>query len=229
MLLGQRGREEAELGELGDDAAVDRLGAVPLGRVRRDLGVAELPRRLPDQLLLVGEREVHAAILIRTKKIPPGAVSAFVHLTDQPIRACTLHTARWSFDLLARRTRREHQCMTRAHTPRKRVRQTKVRSFCEIRNRCRGRRLFRDDRGGRSGSSGPATRRSSGALADGEPRTALLGDEATIFLAAFDGTEPIGFVFGYELPRRHGNPSILFVVRARRRRVVPAGRASRLG
>ncbi len=48
-------------------------------------------------------------------------------------------------------------------------------------------------------------------LADGEPQTALLADKATIFLAAFDGTEPIGFVFGYELPRRHGNPSILFV------------------
>jgi ribosomal protein S18 acetylase RimI-like enzyme len=48
-------------------------------------------------------------------------------------------------------------------------------------------------------------------LAEGEPRTALLGDDATIFLAAFRGAEPIGFVFGYELPRRHGNPSILFV------------------
>ena len=32
VLLGQRRGEEAELGELGDDAAVDRLGAVPLGR-----------------------------------------------------------------------------------------------------------------------------------------------------------------------------------------------------
>jgi ribosomal protein S18 acetylase RimI-like enzyme len=48
-------------------------------------------------------------------------------------------------------------------------------------------------------------------LAEGEPRTALLAADETIFLAAFDGTEPAGFVFGYELPRRHGNPSILFV------------------
>ena len=48
-------------------------------------------------------------------------------------------------------------------------------------------------------------------LAEGEPHTALLSDEATIFLAAFDGAEPVGFVFGYELPRRHGHPSILFV------------------
>ena len=48
-------------------------------------------------------------------------------------------------------------------------------------------------------------------LADGEPRTALLADDATIFLAAFQGAEPVGFVFGYELPRRHGAPSILFV------------------
>jgi ribosomal protein S18 acetylase RimI-like enzyme len=48
-------------------------------------------------------------------------------------------------------------------------------------------------------------------LAEGEPQTALLSDDATIFLAAFQGAEPIGFVFGYELPRRHGHPSILFV------------------
>ena len=60
VLLGQRRGEEAELGELADDRPVDRLGAVPLGRVRRDLGVAEVARGLADQLLLVGEREVHA-------------------------------------------------------------------------------------------------------------------------------------------------------------------------
>ncbi|HEX3808000.1 MAG TPA: GNAT family N-acetyltransferase [Gaiellaceae bacterium] len=30
-------------------------------------------------------------------------------------------------------------------------------------------------------------------------------------MAAFDGDEPVGFVFGYDLPRRHGAPSILFV------------------
>jgi aminoglycoside 3-N-acetyltransferase I len=49
------------------------------------------------------------------------------------------------------------------------------------------------------------------ALAEREPQVGLLGDEATIFLAAFDGNEPIGFVFGYELPRRHGVPSMLFI------------------
>ena len=48
-------------------------------------------------------------------------------------------------------------------------------------------------------------------LADDEPQTGLLADDATIFLAAFCGAEPVGFVFGYELPRRHGAPSILFV------------------
>jgi ribosomal protein S18 acetylase RimI-like enzyme len=48
-------------------------------------------------------------------------------------------------------------------------------------------------------------------LAEREPQVELLGDEATIFLAAFDGDRPVGFVFGYELPRRHGAPSILFV------------------
>jgi aminoglycoside 3-N-acetyltransferase I len=47
--------------------------------------------------------------------------------------------------------------------------------------------------------------------ADGKPQTALLGDERTIFVAAFDGDEPVGFAFGYLLPRRHGDPSMLFV------------------
>ena len=48
-------------------------------------------------------------------------------------------------------------------------------------------------------------------LAEREPQVGLLADEATIFLAAFQGDRPVGFVFGYELPRRHGEPSILFV------------------
>ncbi len=48
-------------------------------------------------------------------------------------------------------------------------------------------------------------------LAEQAPQTALLADERTIFLAAFQGAEPVGFVFGYDLPRRHGKPSILFV------------------
>ena len=48
-------------------------------------------------------------------------------------------------------------------------------------------------------------------LADDEPQIGLLADDATIFLAAFRGAEPVGFVFGYELPRRHGAASILFV------------------
>jgi aminoglycoside 3-N-acetyltransferase I len=49
------------------------------------------------------------------------------------------------------------------------------------------------------------------ALAEGVPQTALLADESTIFLIAFRDEQVVGFVFGYELPRRHGNPSILFV------------------
>jgi ribosomal protein S18 acetylase RimI-like enzyme len=49
-------------------------------------------------------------------------------------------------------------------------------------------------------------------LATDEPQNALLGDPRTIFLAAFDDDgAPVGFVFGYELARRHGDPSILFV------------------
>src|ERR1041385_3525892 len=41
-------------------------------------------------------------------------------------------------------------------------------------------------------------------LATREPRTALLQDPRTIFLVAFGGEEPIGFVLAYALPRRHG-------------------------
>src|SRR5438093_13295417 len=41
-------------------------------------------------------------------------------------------------------------------------------------------------------------------LATRQPRTALLQDPRTIFLVAFDGETPIGFVLAYELPRRHG-------------------------
>jgi ribosomal protein S18 acetylase RimI-like enzyme len=46
-----------------------------------------------------------------------------------------------------------------------------------------------------------------------ERASELLADERTIFLAAFeDGQdEPIGFVLAYELLRRHGEPSQLFV------------------
>ena len=49
------------------------------------------------------------------------------------------------------------------------------------------------------------------ALAEDEPQTALLADERTTFVAAFDGETPIGFAFGYVLPRRHGRPKIFFV------------------
>jgi len=61
--------------------------------------------------------------------------------------------------------------------------------------------------------SPPASRRRGGRpqLAEREPQTALLADDRTIFLVAFQGDDPIGFVFGYELPRRRGAPSILFV------------------
>ena len=49
------------------------------------------------------------------------------------------------------------------------------------------------------------------ALAEEEPQTALLADDRTVFVAAFDGEAPVGFAFGYVLPRRHGRSTILFV------------------
>lgn len=58
---------------------------------------------------------------------------------------------------------------------------------------------------------GPADEDVVRSLATDEPQTALLADDHTIFLVAFQDGGPIGFVFGYELPRRHGHPSILFV------------------
>lgn len=48
-------------------------------------------------------------------------------------------------------------------------------------------------------------------LAEHQPQTALLADDRTVFLAAFDGEEPVGFAFGYVLPRRHGKPTGMFV------------------
>jgi aminoglycoside 3-N-acetyltransferase I len=58
---------------------------------------------------------------------------------------------------------------------------------------------------------GPGDEEVVRALAEREPQVGLLADDATIFLAAFQGAKPIGFVFGYELRRRHGAPSTLFV------------------
>jgi ribosomal protein S18 acetylase RimI-like enzyme len=39
----------------------------------------------------------------------------------------------------------------------------------------------------------------------------LLGDERTLFFVAFADSMPIGFLLAYELPRRHGDRSMLFV------------------
>jgi ribosomal protein S18 acetylase RimI-like enzyme len=58
---------------------------------------------------------------------------------------------------------------------------------------------------------GPGDEDVVASLAEGAPQVALLADERTIFLVAFRGESAVGFVFGYELPRRHGSPSILFV------------------
>jgi len=65
-------------------------------------------------------------------------------------------------------------------------------------------------------------------LATREPQTALLADERCVLLVAFEGDEPIGFVLAYELPRRHGDPAVLFVYEVdvaeshRRRRIATA-------
>ena len=44
----------------------------------------------------------------------------------------------------------------------------------------------------------------------GDPE-ALLADQRTLMLVAFDGETPVGFVLAHELPRRHGDRAKLFV------------------
>ncbi|MGZ4335129.1 MAG: N-acetyltransferase family protein [Gaiellaceae bacterium] len=44
----------------------------------------------------------------------------------------------------------------------------------------------------------------------GDPE-ALLADPRTLMLVAFDGGRPVGLVLAHELPRRHGDPTKLFV------------------
>ena len=51
---------------------------------------------------------------------------------------------------------------------------------------------------------GPGDEQAVVALSTREPQTELLRDQHTIFLAAFDGDEPVGLLLAYEYPRRHG-------------------------
>lgn len=48
-------------------------------------------------------------------------------------------------------------------------------------------------------------------LATRPPHFELLEDERTIFLAAFEDGEPIGFALAHHLPRRHDPPAKLLV------------------
>ena len=59
---GEQRRGSRARRELLDDAAVDRLGAIPLGREGRDLCVAERARGRANELLLFAELKVHSAI-----------------------------------------------------------------------------------------------------------------------------------------------------------------------
>jgi [ribosomal protein S18]-alanine N-acetyltransferase len=48
-------------------------------------------------------------------------------------------------------------------------------------------------------------------LAEKPPRPGVLGDPSVIFLVAFEGSDPVGFVLAYELTRRHGDAAMLLV------------------
>jgi ribosomal protein S18 acetylase RimI-like enzyme len=62
---------------------------------------------------------------------------------------------------------------------------------------------------------------------------AVLADPRTLFLVAFDGDEPVGFVLAHELPRRHCDRAKLFVyevdvAESHRRRGIAAALLERL-
>jgi len=73
VLLGDRHAEEPELGQLRDDAQVDRLDPVPLRRVRRHLAIDELRGELPHRDLLVGQLEVHGSPLSAARPVSSSA------------------------------------------------------------------------------------------------------------------------------------------------------------
>jgi hypothetical protein len=59
VLLGHAHAHQPELGEPSEELPREAVFPVPRSRVRRDLGLGELPREGLDRLLLVGEPELH--------------------------------------------------------------------------------------------------------------------------------------------------------------------------
>jgi ribosomal protein S18 acetylase RimI-like enzyme len=58
---------------------------------------------------------------------------------------------------------------------------------------------------------GPGDENVVRAIATRPPHFELLHDERTILLVAFEDGEPVGFVLGHHLPRRHDPPSKMLV------------------
>jgi hypothetical protein len=65
--------EVALRGDLADKVEIEVAGAGVLLRRRHDLVVGEPPGRLPDELLLVGQCEVHAPTLLKPRGGPAGS------------------------------------------------------------------------------------------------------------------------------------------------------------
>jgi hypothetical protein len=59
VLLRDADSHQAQLGEFAEELAREAMLAIPLGRVRLDLGPDEVPRERLDLLLLRRELEVH--------------------------------------------------------------------------------------------------------------------------------------------------------------------------
>ena len=63
LLLRVGHAHEVHLGQLRQELVRETVVAVEFGRDRRHLGLGELPDRVPDQLLLIGQLEVHVGYL----------------------------------------------------------------------------------------------------------------------------------------------------------------------
>ena len=74
--LRDRGAQEPELAHPLEDLAMDLALLVPLADVRQDLRLGEVPDGLPDELVLVGQREVDHHRILRGRGRGRGAVPA---------------------------------------------------------------------------------------------------------------------------------------------------------
>ena len=76
-LLGELNPHQAQVGQLRDERARKLLRLVPLAHERTDLAFGELADRLPQQLLFVGELEMHGGSVDDAEDLSRPAVSSW--------------------------------------------------------------------------------------------------------------------------------------------------------